>query len=296
MNEIPNIIAERVDDIPLLIEQMQRMGLPTLFDTHFPTHGNWTGLSLGWGSTIWLSSMLSRGDHRMVHVEPWVAKRLWPLGVTTGQAVRRVDCTDDRVEIVLRRLRDDTRWAACASALNQHTVRVYDLSTARVHVDSPSASVYATVSEGGLFQCGPSKDERPDLPQVKVVQAVLDPLGMPLAADVVSGERADDPLYLPCIARVQASRGRHGLFYVGDCKMASRDTRARIAAAGDFYGFDHRVGHSLLLLYDAKAPHSQKSKEFKGLGHYPTNIPVRLFLYHNKIYYLYNYLIFLLFL
>ena len=235
MNEIPHIITERVDDIPLLIEQMQRMGLPTLFDTHFPTHGNWTGLSLGWGSTIWLSSMLSRGDHRMVHVEPWVAKRLWPLGVTTGQAVRRVDCTDDRLEIVLRRLSDDTRWAAFASALNQHTVRVYDLSTARVHVDSPSASVYATVSEGGLFQCGPSKDERPDLPQVKVAQAVLDPLGMPLATDVVSGERADDPLYLPCIARVQASRGRHGLFYVGDCKMASRDTRARIAAAGDVY-------------------------------------------------------------
>jgi len=235
MNEIPHIITERVDDIPLLIEQMQRMGLPTLFDTHFPTHGNWTGLSLGWGSTIWLSSMLSRGDHRMVHVEPWVAKRLWPLGVTPGQAVRRVDCTDDRLEIVLRRLSDDTRWAAFASALNQHTVRVYDLSTARVHVDSPSASVYATVSEGGLFQCGPRKDERPDLPQGKVVQAVLDPLGMPLATDVVSGERADDPLYLPCIARVQASRGRHGLFYVGDCKMASRDTRARIAAAGDVY-------------------------------------------------------------
>src|SRR5438876_2818174 len=235
MHEIPTIITERVDDIPLLLEQMQRMGLPTLLDIHFPTHGNWTGLSLGWVSTIWLSSMLSRGDHRMVHVEPWVAKRLWTLGVTTGQAVRRVDFTDDRLEIVLRRLRDDTRWAACASALNQHTVRVYDLSTARVHVDSPSASVYATVSEGGLFQCGPSKDERPDLPQVKVVQAVLDLLGMPLATDVVSGERADDPLYLPGIARVQASRGRHGLFYVGDCKMASRDTRARIAAAGDFY-------------------------------------------------------------
>src|SRR2546426_10464605 len=77
MNAIPTIITERVDDIPLLLEQMQRMGLPTLFDDHFPTHGNWTGLSLGWVSTIWLSSILSRGDHRMVHVEPWVAKRLW---------------------------------------------------------------------------------------------------------------------------------------------------------------------------------------------------------------------------
>ena len=235
MNEISNIITERVDDIPLLIEQMQRMGLPTLVDDHFPTHGNWTGLSLGWVSTIWLSSILSRGDHRLVHVEPWVATRLWTLGVTTGQAVTRADFTDDRLEIVLRRLSDDTRWAALEAALNQHLVRVYDLSTARVHVDSTSASVYATVNEGGLFQFGHSKDDRPDLPQVKVMQAVLDPLGMPLATDVVSGERADDPLYMPCIARVQASVGRHGLLYVGDCKMASRDTRARIAAAGDFY-------------------------------------------------------------
>jgi transposase len=234
MHEIPTIITERVDDIPLLLEQMQRMGLPTLLDTHFPTHGNWTGLSLGWVSTIWLSSIVSRGDHRMVHVEPWVAKRLWTLGVTTGQAVTRVDCTDDRLEIVLRRLSDDERWSAFESALNQHTVRVYDLSTERVHVDSTSASVYATVSDNGLFQFGHSKDYRPDLPQVKVMQAVLDPLGMPLATDVVSGERADDPLYLPCIARVQASLGRHGLLYVGDCKMASREPRAQIAAPGDF--------------------------------------------------------------
>ena len=58
---------------------------------------------------------------------------------------------------------------------------------------------------------------------------------MPLATDVVSGERADDPLYVPCIARVQASLGRRGLLYVGDCKMASRATRACIAAPGDFY-------------------------------------------------------------
>jgi transposase len=235
MNEIPHIITERVDDIPLLLEQMQRLGLPTLLDDHFPTHGNWTGLSLGWVSTIWLSSILSRGDHRMVHVEPWVAKRLWTLGVTTGQAVTCVEFTDDRLEIVLRRLSDDERWSAFESALNQHTVRVYDLSTDRVHIDSTSASAYATVSAGGLFQFGHSKDYRPDLPQVKVMQAVLDPLGMPLATDVVSGERADDPLYLPCIERVQASLGRRGLLYVGDCKMAARETRARIAAPGDAY-------------------------------------------------------------
>jgi transposase len=234
MNEIPIIITERVDDLPLWLEQRQRMGLPTLFDTHFPTHGNGTGLSLGWVSTIWLSSILSRGDHRMVHVEPWVSQRLYTLGAPTGQTVTRVDFTDDRLAMVLRRFSDDTRWAAFASALHQHTVRVYDLQAQRVHVESPSARAYAPVTEGGLFQVGHRKDDRPDLPQVKVMQAVLDPLGMPLATEVVSGERADDPLSMPCIERVQASLGRHGLFYGGDGKMAARDTRARIAAAGDF--------------------------------------------------------------
>jgi len=170
-----------------------------------------------------------------VHVEPWVANRLWTLRATTGQAVERLDCPDDRLAIVLRCLHDDTRWAAFASALNQHTVRVYALPTARVHVDSTSASAYTTVSENGLLQFGHSKDYRPDLPHVKVMLAVLDPLGMPLATDVVSGERADDPLYVPCIRRVQESRGQHGLLYVGDCTMASRETRAFVAAQGDFY-------------------------------------------------------------
>ena len=113
----------------------------------------------------------------MVHVEPWVSQRLYTLGATTGQPITRVDFTDDRLEIVLRRLRDDTRWAAFESALNQQTVRVYDLQALRVHVDSTSASAYVTVTDGGLFQFGHSKDYRPDLPQVKVMQAVLDPWG-----------------------------------------------------------------------------------------------------------------------
>ncbi|HZC00864.1 MAG TPA: hypothetical protein VE844_05745, partial [Gammaproteobacteria bacterium] len=73
------------------------------------------------------------------------------------------------------------------------------------------------------------------MPQVKVMQAVLDPLGIPLATDVVSGERADDPLSVPCIARVQQRLGRSGLLFVGDCKMAAHDTGAFIVLAGDYY-------------------------------------------------------------
>ena len=50
---------------------------------------------------------------------------------------------------------DDTRWAAFESALNQHTVRVYDLPTERVHVDSTSASAYATRERRGALPVWP---------------------------------------------------------------------------------------------------------------------------------------------
>jgi transposase len=220
--------------MPRLLEQLQRMGLPALLDAHFPTHGHWPGLSLGWLTTSWLSAILSRGDPRLVHVDPWVGNRLWTLRATTGQDGQSLDCTDARLAIVRRRVRDDTRWAAFDAALNQHTGRGYDLSTARGHVESPSASASATGTAGGLFPCGHRTADRPDLPQVKGMQAVLEPLGMPLATAVVAGERADAPRSMPCLARGQARVGRHGRFSVGDCQMAARETRARSAAAGDF--------------------------------------------------------------
>ena len=87
----------------------------------------------------------------------------------------------------------------------------------------------------GLFQLGHSKDHRPDLPQVKIAMAVLDPLGLPLTTTVVAGHTADDPLYLPEIAKVRQVVQTTGLTYVGDCKMAAIGTRAEIVAHHDYY-------------------------------------------------------------
>src|SRR2546425_11777103 len=42
-------------------------------------------------------------------------------------------------------------------------------------------------------------------------------------------------------------------------------------------GFDHGAGHSLVLLYDAKAPHRKNTMEFKGLGDDPFNVFISLF-------------------
>lgn len=235
MAETFTIISERVDDIPLLLAQMEKMGLPSLLDEHFPTHGNWGGLSLGWVTSIWLSHILSRADHRLNHVRPWAQKQLETLCGCAGQKVRALDFSDDRLGDVLCALSQDGEWEAFEGALNRQSVRVYDLGTERVRVDSTSASGYWGVTPEGIFQFGHSKDHRPDLPQVKVMMATLDPLGLPVATDVVAGNGADDPLYLPAIRRVREGLGRAGLLYVGDCKMAALQTRAFLEAGGDFY-------------------------------------------------------------
>ena len=76
MAETLTIVSERVDDIPVLLAHLARLGWQPLLDAHFPTHGNWVGLSLGWVSVLWLTPILSEGDHRLNHVAPWATQRL----------------------------------------------------------------------------------------------------------------------------------------------------------------------------------------------------------------------------
>src|SRR5215510_5076772 len=235
MNEILTILSERVDDIPLLLAHVARMGVQPLLDTHFPTHGNWQGLSLGWVTVIWLSHILSQADGRLTHVEPGEETRLHTLRGCTGHPLHPLDLSDDRLALVLQALRDDARWGTFESALAQQLVRVYALRPERVRLDSTTASGSWAVTPEGLFQFGHSKDHRPDLPQVKVMMSTLDPLGLPLATAVVPGHHADDPLYTPAVRQVRASLGQRGLLYVGDCKMAALETRAFLHAGQDFY-------------------------------------------------------------
>jgi transposase len=224
---------ERVDDIPAIIAHLKRMSIAPLLDTHFPTNGNWQGLSLGKTTIVWLAFILSEGDHRLYRVEPWVKEHRRTLSGCLGNKVTSRDLTDDRLATILDYLGVAERWSAFERALNQSVLRVYDLQGPVVRVDTTTAAAYVTPE--GMFQLGHSKDHRPDLPQVKIAMAVLDPLGLPLTTTVVASQTADDPLYLPEIAKVRQSVQRTGLTYVGDCKMAALGTRAEIVAHQDYY-------------------------------------------------------------
>jgi transposase len=236
MSENLTITHERVDDLPLLLAQLERRQVAALLDAHFPTHdGNWHGQSLGTVASVGLTFILSEANHRLSPVEPWAAQRLTTLAAGVGPPVRALDFSDDRLAAVLDYLSADLPWEAFEQALNAQTLRVYDLQPQRVRIDSTTAKSYGTVTPEGLLQLGHSQDHRPDLPQVTIHLSVLDPLGLPLTTTVGSGARADDPLSLPEIQRVQASVRRRGLTYVGDCQMAALQTRATVAASGDYY-------------------------------------------------------------
>jgi transposase len=86
----------------------------------------------------------------------------------------------------------------------------------------------------GLFQFGPSKNRRPDLPQVEVMLAAPDMPVLRVATEVLPKQRANAPVYPPAILHVRERLGCRGLLYIGDCMMVALERHASLEAGGDF--------------------------------------------------------------
>jgi len=228
------IITERVDDVALLIGQMVKMGLPEVLDRHIPRHWTQRGLSWGWTAVIWLAYIVTEGDHRKVSVETYLKGMHHTLSHLTAQVIEPLDFSDDRLSHLLKHLSKPAYWHAIERDLNERSIEIYNLAQDVIRCDATTVSSDHEVTAEGLVQFGHSKDD-PTRPQIKVMLGSLDPLGMPLATDVLSGERADDGLYLPIMERIQTGLQTTGLLFVGDCKMSALDTRAYLARHQDSY-------------------------------------------------------------
>ena len=221
------VTTERIDDFPLLLEIMIRLGLPDILDRHLGRHGLHQGLSWGWIAIIWLAHILTQSDHRKRPVQAWVRQAKETIERITGQQVRELDFTDDRLTLLLRRLSKPATWGAVERELGRNILRVYELTPKRVRLDPTTISGYHEGGEDSLFQYGYSKDD-PSLRQVKLMVAALDPLGLPLVTQVVAGDTADDKLYKPAVDRVLQIVDGIGLLFVGDSKMGALAIRAHI--------------------------------------------------------------------
>src|SRR5712692_10073156 len=204
------IITERVDDVALLIGQMVKMGLPEVLDRHIPRHWTQRGISWGWTAVIWLAYILTEGDHRKVSVETYLKGMQHTLSRLTAQVIAPLDFSDDRLSHLLTHLSKPAYWHQIEHDLNARSIEVYALLQEVIRCDATTVSGEHEVTADGLLQFGHSKDD-PTRPQIKVMLGSLDPLGMPLATDVLSGERADDGLYLALMERIRPSLQTTGL-------------------------------------------------------------------------------------
>ncbi len=210
------ITNEQINSLPLLLAIIEEMG--------------------GTVISIWLCHILQERDHRLVVVRDWVHDRMHTLTTLLDQPLRATDCTDDRLANILTMLGDPSTQATLDAALLQRWLRLYQLPTDTVRLDSTTVSVYHDeVEPDSLLQLGLSKDHRPDLRQFKLMLATLDPLGMPLCCQMVGGNRADDPLYLPAYQAAVATIGTRAVLVVGDSKMATLATRGPIVGGGSSY-------------------------------------------------------------
>ena len=239
---------ERVDRIPLVLGILQQMGVQLIIDANYKPHGNHQGLSVGWLVELFLVYVLAETDHKMVPVQAWVAKHHNTLERLTGQRIRANDFTDDRLGDVLRYLSQDELWWRIDQALSQRSIRVYQLAkTGPVRLDATVGGVQHNEQKHSLFKSGRNKQGLVEV-QFKLMLGVLDPLGMPLAADVVPGDVSDDPLYVPIYQRTRQTLATAGLLYIGDSKMSVLESRAVMAMGGDYYLTPlAMVGHMPLL-------------------------------------------------
>src|SRR4051812_4428519 len=147
--------------LPVLWATLERLGLPATLDRHFPAPRHWKGpLTPGEVLAVWLLFILSQADHRLNHVESWVAQHRSTLSALLGKDVGPACAHDDRLADWLTRLSVGDSFSSLEHDLNQQTIRVYQLPTDLVRIDATTANSYAEVlSEQGLLQFGHSKDD-----------------------------------------------------------------------------------------------------------------------------------------
>jgi transposase len=223
---------ERVDDIPLLLEWLKQMGIQEKIDSHWQPHGNWGGLSYGQLAQLFLTYVIHSLNHRLYQMEPWLADHQTLIEQITGWQFTSKDATDDRLATLVQALgADDAARIQFQKDMGRHLIQAYALPTDVARYDTTSFSVHHASSAQDpdcLLRFGHSKDHRPDLLQFKQGLGTLDPAGIPLYSDTLSGNTADDICYVPAWRELARTIGHGDFLYVADCKAAALSTRATI--------------------------------------------------------------------
>jgi transposase len=230
---------ERVDDIPLILEWLTRMGVQEEIDFLWKPHGNRGGLSYGQLAQLFLAYVIHALNHRLYQMEQWVGEHQTVIHQITGWDFTRKDATDDRLGAMLEVLgTDESTRIAFQQSVGRHLIQAYALPTDVARYDTTSFSVHHGSSDSdGLLRFGHSKDHRPDLLQFKQGLGTLDPAGVPLYSETLPDNTADDTRYVHAWREMAKTIGNGNFLYVADCKAAALSTRATLDKEGGRYLF-----------------------------------------------------------
>ena len=234
---------ERVDSLPLILTWLLRMHIHTIIDGIWLPNGRWQGLNYGQLALLFVAYVIHQHVHRLMSMEGWLNDHRTVIEQVTGWTIGEKEATDDRLGLMLDELgQDEEKGVILQERLGQHLIQAYELPTKVGRYDTSSFSVHHAVPEEGeapheLLRFGHSKDNQPGRLQFKQGLGTLDPAGVPLLTHTLSGEVADDGLYLPAWRQMQATLGRNDFLFVADCKAAAMQTRAGIATCQGSYLF-----------------------------------------------------------
>lgn len=237
------IQIERVDNLPLIITWLMKMHIHTIIDALWRPHGRWQGLSYGELALLFVAYVLHRRTHRLMSMEKWLNDHRVVIGQITGWRLGEKEATDDRLGILLSALGEaEEAGVELQQQLGRHLIRAYELPTEVGRYDTSSFNVYHAPAVAGepereLLRWGHSKDKQAGLLQFKQGLGTLDPAGVPLLTHTLSGEVADDGLYLPAWWQMKQIVGHCHFLFIADCKAAAMETRAGIASQGGTYLF-----------------------------------------------------------
>lgn len=234
---------ERVDELPLISTWLLNMRISEIIDGIWHPHGQWEGLSYGQLALLFVTYIIHQRSHRLMKMEGWLNDHRTVIEQVTGWSIRPKEATDDHIGLLLDAMgSSEEKGVVLQQQLGEHLIRAYELPTDVARYDTTSFSVHHAVPEPGeaakeLLRFGHSKDNQPSLLQFKQGLGTLDPAGVPLLTQTLSGEVADDKLYFPAWQQMGVTLKRTDFLFVADCKAASLETRAGIAAGQGCYLF-----------------------------------------------------------
>lgn len=240
-----NYISTDLDDIPLVLEMIRHLHLDTILDTFIPTHGNTMNhneLTNGEAYCIWLTYLLTQGNHCKWQVDKWVKKHSTVLSTLWGTPVPGSDFSDDRLTTLAKYLSCPKAQHAIDYALGQLTMQIYAWGEEAIRLDGTHFRGYHHAADG-IMRCGYAKSNAKGTSQFTLMAASTES-GQYLTGHFHPGQLADDGLYRPVLTDLFSWGPQGGMLFIGDSKMGALATRAHIARHGHYYYMPLPDGHT----------------------------------------------------